>query len=118
MLLTDTEWPTAAPATVAVPESQDDLRAVPVTEEVVPERISSTLPALFPAFPVAVEGRRTPLEFSIKFWRQNVEIFREIQSRANYGTYFPHISDTISREFPGRFSAGEGLLGIGEVFLG
>ena len=33
-------------------------------------------------------------------------------------TYFPHISDTISREFPGRFSAGEGLLGIGEVFLG
>ena len=32
--------------------------------------------------------------------------------------YFPHISDTISREFPGRFSAGEGLLGIGEVFLG
>jgi hypothetical protein len=33
-------------------------------------------------------------------------------------SYFPHISDTISREFPGRFSAGEGLLGIGEVFLG
>jgi hypothetical protein len=37
---------------------------------------------------------------------------------AEVGPYFPHISDTISREFPGRFSAGEGLLGIGEVFLG
>ena len=35
-----------------------------------------------------------------------------------FTSYFPHISDTISREFPGRFSAGEGLLGIGEVFLG
>ena len=42
----------------------------------------------------------------------DITIFRKLKA------YFPHISDTISREFPGRFSAGEGLLGIGEVFLG
>jgi len=56
VLLTATGWPTIAPVTVAVPESQLALKAVPVIVPVVPERTNSTLPIELPVFPVAVGG--------------------------------------------------------------